>query len=134
MGIFDAFKKKVPAPPSDSGSVTRPATGHLGDDHLLAIMAEDMDLSLPRDWVHYLYFSSENAAQEAAEKITAQGWQMKRQILPSEDGSTWGVIVRRDDMTVNEKSVPEARAFFTAIATELGGEYDGWEAAFHPNI
>jgi len=106
-----------------------PATGHAGDDALLAQIASRSDLSAARHWVHYLYCADEPAAHRAAAEIAAAGWELQR-VDAAAKGPGWVVIAERHNAVTSPDAVRAARAFFEAAASRVdGGDYDGWEAS-----
>lgn len=87
------------------------------------------DLSKPRHVIHYLYFSSERDATEAAVAI-GEAW--KTQIeAPNEDIGQW-CLKADGDRTLSPETVSAFRAWFDELASGHRGEYDGWEAAAKP--
>jgi hypothetical protein len=88
------------------------------------------DLTKPRHVMHFLYFSRESDAREAAEAIEATGY-AARVDPPAGKVKEWSV---RADGTrlVSSSTVDAFRAWFEQLAAEHDGEYDGWEAAKTP--
>ena len=117
MGLFSR-KPKLPAAFS-------PSTGHPGDDQLLGIFAAaEGGFTAPRDFVHYVYCDTAEGAASLESQAILEGW-MVRRVSQGE-----GIIANREDLPVNDTTVPAARAFFERIAAGVdGGEYDGWEAS-----
>lgn len=75
-------------------------------------------------FVHYLYFSDKELAQNAKLDIERLGYSTVLQ--PGATGADWLVKVR-----VGAQAVPEDRSpsdIFTDISKQWNGEYDGWEA------
>lgn len=106
------------------------ATGHPGDDQLLAQIAQHSDLNAERHWVHYLYFADEAAARAAATQVSAAGWAIQRVDESADGGPEWVVIAERERAVTNPANVRDARELFEAIArAHPGGDYDGWEAS-----
>ncbi|RRC95861.1 ribonuclease E inhibitor RraB [Schaalia canis] len=106
------------------------ATSHPGDTQILTILSERVDLALPRDQVHYLYFPTEEAARAALVEAQRVGWLGAREGVYQLDGyPDWSMTVRRDDQPTNATTMPGIRAFFEELAERFNGEYDGWEAA-----
>ncbi len=79
----------------------------------------------PKLMRHYFYFSVESQARKAAERLRSQGQSVEvRQALIKRIGSRWLPRLLRS------VSRPEESADkMEAIASEFGGEYDGWEVA-----
>lgn len=150
MGLFDSFRRGRAAAsathttaPSMQGSSAldtafSPAavssvgivTSHPGDTQILTILSERVNLALPRDQVHYLYFPTEEAARAALVEAQRVGWLGAREGVYQLDGyPDWSMTVRRDDQPTNADTMPGIRAFFEELADRFNGEYDGWEAA-----
>ena len=87
------------------------------------------DLSLPRHTIHFLYFPTRGAAQEAAEILRAGGHIANtRPRNPAASANSWPVLVETVAV-VDEATIASGRETFESLATRFGGEYDGWEAA-----
>lgn len=85
-----------------------------------------VDLSRPRDIVHYLYFPNQEKAEQAGEKVRTLGLSVA--VGPAATGSQW--LVRADhDLIVNAETVAPERSALERICVSLGGDYDGWEAS-----
>jgi hypothetical protein len=87
------------------------------------------DLSKPHDLEFFLYFANQEAATIAAERIITSGaGGFAAEVRRSPQGEAWMCYVTR-------KMVPEGTKIaligerFSALAQELGGEYDGWETS-----
>ncbi len=105
-------------------------TGHAGDDQLIAQLATMGDLSAPRHWVHYLYFTNEIAARQASDVVKAAGWELQRVDESATGGPEWVVIAERHGAITSPEAVRDARLFFEGVAQQWpGGDYDGWEAS-----
>lgn len=148
MGLFDFFRRtrgsavnQQATPPAQganalSATLDRPlappeaTTNHPGDTQILTILSERVNLALPRDQVHYLYFPTEEAARAALVEAQRVGWLGAREGVYQLDGyPDWSMTVRRDDQPTNADTMPGFRAFFEELADRFNGEYDGWEAA-----
>jgi hypothetical protein len=87
------------------------------------------DLSKPHDLEFFLYFPDQEAAGIAAERIKTSGaGGFMAEVKRAPQGEIWMCYVTR-------KMVPEGAKIaligerFSALAQELGGEYDGWETS-----
>jgi Regulator of ribonuclease activity B len=87
------------------------------------------DLSKPHDLEFFLYFANHEAATIAAERIITSGaGGFAAEVRQGPQGGAWMCYVTR-------KMVPEGAKIaligerFSALAQELGGEYDGWETS-----
>lgn len=107
-----------------------PSTGNSLDDDLLAEIAKVSDVTVPREWIHYLYAADEAAARAAAAAIIAGGWEIKYVDKSAADDDTWIVVAFRPEAVTSPEAVVAARHFFEQIAARTpGGDYDGWEAS-----
>jgi hypothetical protein len=105
-------------------------TGHAGDNQLLAQLSQMGDLSAPRHWVHYLYFTDEAAVRGAAPAISAAGWELQQVADSAAGGPEWVVIAERHGAVTSPETIREARVFFEGVAAQWpGGDYEGWEAS-----
>jgi hypothetical protein len=88
------------------------------------------DLAQPRHVIHFLYFDRESDARASAEVVREAGWKAEL-TEPSTNVNVWTV---RADATrvVSSTTVGSFRAWFEQVATDHGGEYDGWEASAKP--
>ncbi len=87
------------------------------------------DLNQPRHALYYLYLPSQGTAGQAAERATAAGYRADvREPLP-QNPDQWCVVSERDDAVLDVDGVRSADDLFQGIADDLGGEFDGWEAA-----
>ena len=87
------------------------------------------DLSKPHDLEFFLYFPNQESAGIAAERIITSGaGGFSAEVKRGPQGDTWMCYVTR-------RMVPEGAKIaligerFSALAQELGGEYDGWETS-----
>ena len=88
------------------------------------------DLSKPRHMIHFLYFSREADAHAAAATIDQASWTAA--VNPPDDTiAEWSVRVD-GQRVVGAETIAAFRVWFERVATEHGGEYDGWEAAAKP--
>ncbi len=88
------------------------------------LAAAGSDLSKPHRVEFYLYFPTEQAAREAAERLEAEGFEgeMER----SADLSSWLCLVSQR-MVPELSGIAATKRRLAAVAREFGGEYDGWE-------
>ena len=90
------------------------------------------DLDQPRHALYFLYLATRAAADEAAARGTAAGYTADaREPLPDHP-EQWCVVCERPDAVLDVEGVKAADALFQGIADDLGGEFDGWEAALRP--
>jgi rhodanese-related sulfurtransferase len=84
------------------------------------------NLDKPTDVVNYLYLPTEQRALQAAAELRQAGYSVD--VRPAATGSTW-LALARIDLPPSDQNIREVRQRFEALAQQLGGEYDGWEAA-----
>jgi hypothetical protein len=87
------------------------------------------DLNQPRHALYYLYLPSRELAQQAAQRAEAAGYRTDvREPLPQQPDQ-WCLVSERDDAVLDVDGVRTADDLFQGIADDLGGDFDGWEAA-----
>lgn len=96
------------------------------------LRAMGADLSKPREVLHYLYLPTEEAANEAGTVLREHGYAVDVRPAAGPPGPNPWLVHATNDEVVTIESVRAARAIFTSLATQHGGEYDGWEAAGVP--
>ena len=121
MGFLDRFRQPT--------TYTTPAEG----DQLIVqrLRRLGVDVSQPREVVHFVYFPTEEDAEAAASELREDGYTVE--VQPSADAETsppnpWLALARKNAV-VDEASVEVMRPRFEALAAARSGEYDGWEAA-----
>ena len=100
-------------------------TGNAYDDEQLLRLHESGGLLRPRRWSHFLFFADEPHALHASSLLEPR-WEAE--VCPVTGGTGWQVAATGTVDAVGARRVTELRAWFTAFATENGGEYDGWRA------
>lgn len=75
---------------------------------------------------HYLYFADRTNAEKAAQWFQSQGFSVET--ILGADGENWLTTVKHLVPTTVEE-MDKLRDEIEALAAELNGEYDGWEAA-----
>ena len=87
------------------------------------------DLRQPRHALYFLYFASEDLANQGAVDGRAGGYTCDvREPMP-EHPDQWSLVCERPDAMLDIEGVNAADDLFQGIADRLGGEFDGWEAA-----
>ena len=89
--------------------------------------------------IQYLYFADSVHAERAAERLEALGYVTDLR-LPEDRRRGFGrkrdqqpaLVLGEALLVLDESEVARMRADLEALAQELGGEYDGWEAAVRP--
>lgn len=84
------------------------------------------DLGKATDVVNYLYLPDEARAQEAGAALRSAGFTVE--VRPAAKGPTWLALANMD-MIPTAANIQQMRERFEGLASQLGGEYDGWEAA-----
>jgi hypothetical protein len=88
------------------------------------LRAAGSDLSKPHEMEFYLYFPSEQAAEQAGLKLETEGFDGEVRSAP--DRNAWLCLVYRQ-MVPERAKLAALRKRFNMLTRELGGEYDGWE-------
>lgn len=97
------------------------------DEATLAQLAKaGADLNKPTDVVNYLYLPDEARAQDAAAALRNAGFTVK--VRPAATGTNWLALANKD-MIPSAANIQQMRELFEGLASRLGGDYDGWEAA-----
>ena len=101
---------------------------HPGDRQTLyALKAHGADLTKATEVNFYLYLPTRVAAETAAAEARRSGYVAEvRPPLPNYD--TWLCLASRD-MVPPPDAIDLARVGFESLASQLEGEFDGWEAA-----
>ncbi|HET7467578.1 MAG TPA: ribonuclease E inhibitor RraB [Candidatus Dormibacteraeota bacterium] len=102
------------------------AGGSLDDQTRGQLARAGGDLAKPTDVVNYLYLPDEARAQQAGTELRAAGFTVV--VRPAATGQNWLARANRD-MIPSAENIAQMRALFEGLASRLGGDYDGWEAA-----
>jgi hypothetical protein len=106
------------------GALSTSASGNPGDaDVVEQLRRSGSDLDKPHHIEFFLYFPSESTARQAAATLTRTGFTAK--VTLGADSANWLCLATKS-MVPRVEALREIRANFSALATELGGEYDGW--------
>jgi len=74
---------------------------------------------------HLLYFPSQEGARRAGQRLEKEGYSVE--VRPAGDDTSWLTLAKQK---LDSTQLPEQRReHLTSLASELGGEYDGWEIA-----
>ena len=136
MGWRDLFKPK----PRDEDDLDldegdEPVSGgppEKGDKQVLKQLRRlGANLSRPREVVHFLYFPTQVAAEQASHQLRGEGYMID--VRPAANAADnppnpW-LMEARNYAVVDESNVQAMRQKFEGMAEAGGGEYDGWEAA-----
>ena len=93
---------------------------------LRALQEAGADLRKETEVNFYLYFPIQDSAVRAAESDHAPGFAAT--VKTGADGKTWLCLIS-GRMVPSEAAIRAASLRMSALASSLGGEYDGWEAA-----
>ena len=93
---------------------------------LRALREAGADLTKETEVNFYLYFPIRDAAVRAAESDHTPGFTAT--VDQGADGKTWLCLIS-GTMVPSEAAIRTASVRLQALASSLGGEYDGWEAA-----
>lgn len=98
-----------------------------GDRRTLeALRDAGADLTRPTEVSFYLYLPTEQAARRAAEQGATP--ELRGTVRVGADGTAW-LCLLTGEMVPTEASIRAASTRLELLASSLGGEYDGWEAA-----
>jgi len=90
---------------------------------LAAMAAVGVDLSKEQRLEFYLVLPTERAAREAAAQIGSMGFDAEA--ISAEPEASW-VCLAMKPVVPRLEYLKSLRGQFNAIATSLGGQYDGW--------
>jgi hypothetical protein len=90
---------------------------------LIQLKHAGSDLSKPHHIEFFLYFPTQAAAEQAAPKIKAAGFDVK--VEPAATGSDWLSFTTRT-MVTELPALRTIRIDFDNLAASLGDRYDGW--------
>jgi len=92
-----------------------------------SLLDNGADLASPRSVWHYLYCPDEATATVAARRLSDLGWTTEHHFLDGQ--TTWSVVSQRSAYVLTPEALAADLAAFQALASDLGCEYDGWEAS-----
>jgi regulator of ribonuclease activity B len=84
------------------------------------------NLGMPTEVICYLYVPDETRARSAAAELEQAGYEVK--VRTAASGPSW-LALATITMTPSAENIGLLRGRFESLATRLGGEFDGWEAA-----
>jgi Regulator of ribonuclease activity B len=135
MGWRDLFKPKRRDGDDDLGELEEPVSGgppEKGDKQVLKQLRRlGANLSRPREVVHFVYFPTQVAAEQASHQLRGEGYMID--VRPAANAADnppnpW-LMEARNYAVVDESNVQAMRERFERLAEAGAGEYDGWEAA-----
>jgi regulator of RNase E activity RraB len=85
-------------------------------------------LTVPRPVEHWIYFKTERDRETYWNRVNAKGFELTEMTTDAENGGECPYLLRitREDM-VDYDSIDECVLPLWGLATELNGNYDGWE-------
>ena len=114
--LFGRGKKKEPSPSVESlDALTLEQLAKAGGN-----------LAMPTEIVNYLYLPDEPRARAAAEDLEQAGYHVE--VRPAAQGPMW-LALATIQMIPSKENIALLRDRFESLASRLGGEFDGWEAA-----
>lgn len=133
MNFRRLFGSRSDEEPSTDPEVTQFDSAEEGDRLIVAqLRGMGADLSKPREVLHYLYVPSREAADAAGRDLELRGYAVDVRPAAGPTGpNPWLCLATIEDV-VSVEWARAARESFTALASQHGGEYDGWEAAATP--
>ena len=84
------------------------------------------NLALPTEIVNYLYVPDEARATQAGSELVAAGYRVE--VRHAATGPLW-LTLAKIDLVPSAENIAMIRQRFETLASQLGGDYDGWEAA-----
>ena len=84
------------------------------------------NLSLPTEIINYLYVPDEARGRRAASELLEAGYRVE--VRPAATRPSW-LTLAKIDVIPSSDNIAMIRQRFEALASQVGGEYDGWEAA-----
>ncbi|ELP35333.1 DUF695 domain-containing protein [Rhodopirellula baltica] len=97
------------------------------NQHVIESLQESNDqLDILRNVSHWAYFTDASARKKFVSESHAIGFALHHEIDPDAKSNKWGAVVTREH-AVDYSSLAEVTLALYDIATELGGDYDGWE-------
>ncbi len=128
--LFGSKDPEPERPPEPTGSSTDVDPG---DRMVIEQLRQGgADMTRPREVRHYLYLPTERAANDAAEELRRSGYRSEVRPAAGPPGPNPWLVLATIEQVVDGDAIGPARRLFTRLATDAGGEYDGWEAAATP--
>ena len=120
MGFLDRFRRRgAPATSAELDALV-----------IRQLVGAGADLTKARHVIHFLYFDDEARARAAGEQIGEAGYETT--VRPPVEGIEQWSVRAETHRVVSSVTVEAFRTWFERVASEHGGEYDGWEAAAEP--
>ncbi len=90
------------------------------------------DMSQPRHVLYYSYFPTADAARTAALAAEQRLFMVQVSEPSPEQSDRWRMLCERKSAVLSEGVIKENSEFFSMLARQGRGEYDGWEASIQP--
>jgi Regulator of ribonuclease activity B len=84
------------------------------------------NLAMSTNIINYLYLPDEARARTAAAELEQAGYQVE--VRRAAQGPLW-LALAKIDMVPSPENIALLRDRFETLASRLGGDFDGWEAA-----
>lgn len=84
------------------------------------------NLAKPTEVIIYLYLPDEARARSAADELEQAGYNVD--VRTAATGPSW-LALAKINMVPSLENIALLRGRFESLASRLGGDYDGWEAA-----
>lgn len=127
-----AKAEAVLEPSSEAETFEAPGLAESDSELLSKLYRQGANLSIPRHSMFFLYFPTEQTAKTAQTALgfhpmsQASGFQVTVDLEPSPTG--WLCLLQLD-LIVNRESISHVRTDLEALAAQLGGVFEGWEAS-----
>jgi hypothetical protein len=96
---------------------------------LAALASRGSSMSKPTHFIHYLRFTEEGQAREAAKALAEHlGYRTRTRSFAPLYWKVWAETEREPSI----ENVRRMRQVMLTAAERYGGDYDGWEAAVQP--
>ncbi|MFA5952932.1 MAG: ribonuclease E inhibitor RraB [Hyphomicrobium sp.] len=95
------------------------------DARVVREIAAVSDGDVPHVIHHYLYTPTREAAGQVAKVLRQRGFDVEERL--GGDGVNW-LVLGHHEVVPTEQLMTSLRHSLEALASEVGGEYDGWEA------
>lgn len=79
---------------------------------------------------HFAYFTTEKAALQYRELVSARGYQVDLEANDASPPRSWSIEFSKLQAP---NDIDGETGFLDSSAVKLGGEYDGWETKVHRN-
>ena len=135
MGFLDRFRRDRPLSDAELDERSEVDGIKFRDLQILGQLTQmGADLKAPRHTIFYSYFPAQATGTAAADALRAEGFAVTVGPLPveflaehPEAPNPWRVTAERKDRALVPDFLRDSVDRCAAIASEFGGQYDGWE-------